>query len=333
MLTSRQFIVLFSIFISALLLYLAVQGVNWGIVISLFQNVQIKWIAAISVLIVASFSFRALRWRLLLTADRPIRLLIAFFGYAAGLFGNNVLPARAGELIRSYLVGNASGLGMSYVLATAFVERVMDAAILVSVSIISLATVASLPDWLFRASQILGGLALVCLLSIFLLPRYQNKLSSFFMRLPGTDALKGKIINILLRFTSGMQALRSPKSLLLFILLSAGIWSLDATSTILLGRAFNLTFTYAQALILLAGLGLSSAVPSTPGYIGVYQFVAVTILTPFGVSRDLSLAFILAFQAINYIWVLLLGGITVMFFGGWAKFKQVASAPQKSNEA
>ncbi len=56
-----------------------------------------------------------------------------------------------------------------------------------------------------------------------------------------------------------------------------------------------------QALILLAALGLSSAIPSTPGYVGVYQFVAVTILVPFGFLRSEALAYILISQVVGYL--------------------------------
>jgi hypothetical protein len=56
-----------------------------------------------------------------------------------------------------------------------------------------------------------------------------------------------------------------------------------------------------QSLILLSALGLSSAIPSTPGYVGVYQFVAVTVLVPFGFSRAEALAFILISQVLNYL--------------------------------
>ena len=55
-----------------------------------------------------------------------------------------------------------------------------------------------------------------------------------------------------------------------------------------------------MAFLLIAGLGLGSALPSTPGYVGIYQFVTVTILTPFGFSRTDAIAYILVAQALGY---------------------------------
>jgi uncharacterized membrane protein YbhN (UPF0104 family) len=55
------------------------------------------------------------------------------------------------------------------------------------------------------------------------------------------------------------------------------------------------------AFLLIASLGLGSALPSTPGYIGIYQFVAVVVLTPFGFSRTDAIAYILVAQALIYV--------------------------------
>jgi uncharacterized membrane protein YbhN (UPF0104 family) len=62
-----------------------------------------------------------------------------------------------------------------------------------------------------------------------------------------------------------------------------------------------------QALLLLAALGLASAAPSTPGYVGIYQFVAVAVLQPFGFSQSEALAYVLVAQAAIYVVVLVWG--------------------------
>jgi uncharacterized membrane protein YbhN (UPF0104 family) len=63
------------------------------------------------------------------------------------------------------------------------------------------------------------------------------------------------------------------------------------------------------AFLLMAGLGLGSALPSTPGYVGIYQFVAVRVLTPFGFSRTDAIAYILVAQALSYVVIGLWGSV------------------------
>jgi uncharacterized membrane protein YbhN (UPF0104 family) len=73
----------------------------------------------------------------------------------------------------------------------------------------------------------------------------------------------------------------------------------------------GLTFSLPVAFLLLAALGLGSALPSTPGYVGIYQFVAVSVLTPFGHSRNDAIAYILLFQAVSYAVIGLLGVVAL----------------------
>jgi uncharacterized membrane protein YbhN (UPF0104 family) len=58
---------------------------------------------------------------------------------------------------------------------------------------------------------------------------------------------------------------------------------------------------YSVAILLLAGLALASSAPSTPGYVGVYQIVAVGILPAFGIAKSDAIAYILVFQALTYV--------------------------------
>ena len=82
---------------------------------------------------------------------------------------------------------------------------------------------------------------------------------------------------------------------------------LDAYGSMVAARAFDIHMTFPVALLLLAGMGLGSALPATPGYVGIYQFAAVTILPPFGIDRNAALAYIIVAQALSYVVILLLG--------------------------
>jgi hypothetical protein len=75
-----------------------------------------------------------------------------------------------------------------------------------------------------------------------------------------------------------------------------------------------------QVFILLAALGIASALPSTPGFVGIYQFVAVTVLVPFGLSEAQAIAFILGYQGVSYIVVTLWGLIGLWKLRGAIRF-------------
>jgi uncharacterized membrane protein YbhN (UPF0104 family) len=85
------------------------------------------------------------------------------------------------------------------------------------------------------------------------------------------------------------------------------VWFIDTIMAVQVGQALGLSLSMAESILLLAALGLSSAIPSTPGYIGIYQFVAVLVMTRYGYSRHEALTYILAFQAVSYLAALLYG--------------------------
>ena len=98
-----------------------------------------------------------------------------------------------------------------------------------------------------------------------------------------------------------MRAVHDARRLSGFVGLALLIWFLDAAGTTIGGAALGLRIPPAVAFLLLAGLSLGSALPSTPGYIGIYQFVTVSVMTPFGFSRADAIAFILVTQAVGYV--------------------------------
>ncbi len=101
----------------------------------------------------------------------------------------------------------------------------------------------------------------------------------------------------------------------MFLLTTVGIWLLDGIGTVITARAFSMELQLTQSLLILVGLGLSSAIPSAPGYVGVYQFVAVTILAIFGYPQSQALAFILVAQAVGMLLTLVWGLIGLWRLG------------------
>ena len=129
--------------------------------------------------------------------------------------------------------------------------------------------------------------------------------------MPVPHGIRDKVIKILEQIHIGLRTFHDGKRLSGFISLTMVIWMLDALGTLVGMHALGLTTTLPVALLLITGLGLGSALPSTPGYVGIYQFVAVSVLTPFGFSRTNAIAYILLFQALQYVLVTFWGLIAL----------------------
>ena len=291
---------LFSLGLAGVLLYFSLRGIDWGRVWTLMSSAHLTDAGLLVLLFSIALFLRALRWRVLLLAESSVHLDSAFYATTAGYLANNVLPARAGELVRTMMVSRYACVSRTFVLTTAFLERVADAIALVTISGIVLALFTNGPDWLSRAAVPVAGVGMAALIAIMILPRSHGLLLTIMKKLP-LGRLHAKGEHVLRQFLNGVSSFHDAGRLTRFVLLTGVIWCLDAASAVVGARAIGLTIAFPLAMLLIAGLGLGSALPSTPGYVGIFQFVAVSILTPSGVGRSEAIACILFWQAVSYV--------------------------------
>jgi uncharacterized protein (TIRG00374 family) len=302
--------------VAAVLLYYSLRGIEWREVGRTIAAADPGLLAVTAAVASSTLFLRAIRWRILLNAEGNVSIADAFWATSAGLFGNNFLPARAGELVRTYMISAQSGLGNAYVLATALSERIADAIVLAVISAIVLLALPSPPGWLAGAAAPFAVIGLAGAAAIAVVPFLGSAGRAVITRAPLPEALRPRLVTAMERALAGMRAFHDARRLTGFLALAVVIWIVDAAGTVIGGAALGLQIPPAAAFLLIAGLSLGSALPSTPGYIGIYQFVAISVLTPFGLSRADAIAYILVSQALMYVVVGLWGGL------GFFRFKR-----------
>lgn len=294
---------LFSLILAAVLLYFTLRGLDWSAFRQVLKDGNYTFLLLTIPIGSINYLIRALRWRVFVSAGKKVGFSSVFWANMVGYMGNAYLPARAGELLRSAFLGEKTGLGTGFILATALAERILDAIFLVLVGSLALLLQPGISPALAGAVRIMalaGGLGLAF---IVIAPFQEALILHLFQMLPLPEKISQKISEAITRFLLGMRALHSIRRLALFIGLTLLIWLVDALANMAGVQIVSQKLSLAQSLLFLAALGLSSAIPSTPGYIGVYQFVAVAVLVPFGFSRADALAYILISQILNYVLV------------------------------
>lgn len=318
-----RWILIVILFITVTLLYLALRKVDWGELVEVVTNVRGEYLLLALLIGCLTILLRALRWRVILSSERALPLSSVFWAMMIGYLGNAFLPARAGELARSIALGRRTQISSSFVLATAFTERILDAAVLILIGSLSILSTQNISPVLLQAGQTMMIITCIGLLCIFLLPVFQNQITYLLMRLPIPPATLTKGLAMMDRFLFGMRSLRNPIRAISFFCFTIMIWLGDAISTVVVAHSLSLNLSISQAFLLIVALGLSSAVPSTPGYIGVYQFVAVSVLSPFGFSNSQAIAYILVFQVLNYILVSIWGLLGLWRMGLLGKIRDI----------
>jgi glycosyltransferase 2 family protein len=298
---------LISVALAAVLLYYALRGVEWGRVWVTMVRADRLWLGVACLFTCIGFFMRAFRWRILLNADTYFPIGTVFSATMAGYLGNSFLPARAGEFVRTYVISSRSTLSKTYVLTTALSERMVDAITLVLASSVVLLGVNPKPDWLGGVSRTTAFVAGAGLLAIAILPHTGDLSARILRAFPMPAGLRDRLLEFAAQILLGLRTFHSVGRLAGFALMTAVIWSIDCLTVMAGTHALGYGVSFPTALLLITALGLGSALPSTPGYVGIYQFVTVSVLTPFGFSHDTALAYSFVSQAIGYVVVLALG--------------------------
>ena len=282
------------------LLFYSLRGIDWREVRTILGGASVPQLVIAALLTTATLFLRACRWRVLLNSTLRVGIGKTFWATAAGYFGNNFLPARGGELIRTYMVASRRG-ELAFILTTALAERVADALTLVSIASIVLFVHPVPSGWMSAAARPIALAAVAAVAVIGIVPLFGTFFERMIARLP-LPARAGKLLHHAVeQGMEGLRAFHDARRLGEFLGLTLVIWMIDAITTMVGATALGLHIPLMVAFLLLAGLGLGSALPSTPGYVGIYQFVAVSVLTPFGFTRTQAIAYILVAQALGYV--------------------------------
>ncbi|MFN8412657.1 MAG: lysylphosphatidylglycerol synthase transmembrane domain-containing protein [Anaerolineales bacterium] len=316
-----------SFLLAAFLLFFALRGFNWEFFIISLKNVSYGYLFFIFFWSSFSYFIRALRWRILIISRGDISIADVFWANMTGYLGNNILPARAGELIRAAYVSKVSKASATFAIATGLVERFFDLIFLIILSLISLSFVGGLSELFVRALRIMAFVAGLGALFIIFTPFVGNwiltKLTSWKWR---ASTFQEKILGFLEQFFHGVEAFHNFRRVFLFTLFTFLIWLMDGLGAVLLAKSLQVSLSLMQSFLFLSMLGISSAIPSTPGYVGVYQFVAVTVLQPFGFTREIAIAFALMIQFMNLLVTIFWGGL-----GLWVGSRSVVTE-NKAND-
>ena len=246
------------------------------------------------------WALAALRWRILLAPAPGLRIRHTFSYIAIGYLANTLLPMRLGELARATLIGRSKRLGVSRALGSIALERTMDLLGLIAVALM-MTLVMELPAGVQTtigtlAAVGVGGLFFLLFLSLHQqhLPRLTGLLAAIM-----PHRFADRIITLIRNFSYGAGVFRHPARVAAVLLLTLMQVTLAGVATLLWIRAFQLPVPWYGAYVVLVVVNLGSAIPSSPGYIGVYHYLAILALSLWVPDRSAALAYAIGTHALN----------------------------------
>jgi uncharacterized membrane protein YbhN (UPF0104 family) len=247
---------------------------------------------------VAVIWLRGIRWRHLTNAIRPLPRLALCRATAIGFLANNVLPLRVGELIRSYVLAREHRIAPAAVIGTVVIERVIDSWMVLCLGLGAL-WLAGDAGGSWRRGLLgllpLAALPLAGLVWWRLAPAQVRGLVAWALRpLPETTARFA--LAQFDRVGEGLGALRGGSHLFWIAVQTLAIWLVANTVPVLAGFwSLGLEFptrldTWVAGWVTLAAVAIAVALPSAPGFFGVYHSACRLVLERFGFPAETAVA-------------------------------------------
>jgi uncharacterized protein (TIRG00374 family) len=305
------------ILLSALLLAWTLRDVRFAEVWQVIASSNIALFFASAVAATLIFPLRARRWKTILSPIDPhIRFGPLWRSTAIGMMVNNVVPARAGELARAFaLTREVRSIPFSASFASLAVDRLFDAFIVLSLTLLAMFDPAfprgrlvagqQMSHWVGGGTLVALGVLLVLYLIVFFPARIITLYERFARRVaPGLEQ-KGR--DALLAFAAGLGVLRSPLRFGAVLLWTLAHWLLNAFAWWLGFKAVGISVPFSAALLLQGLIAIGVAVPSAPGFFGVFEWLGREGLGLYGVAPATAVGWAIGFHILSFIPITLIG--------------------------
>jgi uncharacterized protein (TIRG00374 family) len=302
--------------ISAFFLWLVLRGLSLGEMWEELRGANYWWLLPGVAVYFLGVWARAWRWHYLLRPLKKIPTKTMFPIVAIGYMGNNIYPARAGELLRAYVLRRREGVAISASLATIIVERAFDGVVMLAFVFLNLPeltrlTVDSGIVGSIRSLAVWGAVIFLAAVFVFLLmaalPAQASRLLGWF-----TDRLipmryREQVRGFGDRFLDGMASLRSPTDVLMVLVTSVVIWLFETGNSWFVMQAFDFEVSFFALMLMNGIVNLWTTIPSAPGYIGTFDAPGIAVLEAYGVSKSIATGYTLVLHAALWFPITLLG--------------------------
>lgn len=309
--------------ISALCIWLALRNVPFSVLSDTLKEARYVWLVPAVMLLTANILIIAFRWKMLLRA--AVRLRDSVWALGTGYLFNNIFPFRLGDVARVFTMSQCSRIPLVQVMSTAVVERLVDVT-MVLLALLAVLPLMEVPPVVTRTGLVFGITVLVTSAILVLLTRLSklSSLSDFISRRWG-------------EYVKGINAVTQPGIALRTLSLSLTAWIFSICMYWCIILCFQPRATIVEAAFLVVALSFAVAVPSTPGFIGVFQLIGQQALViPFGDKYTAGIALCIALTAhlTYYLFSTLLGviglwqlGISFPGLSRVTSFKRTKAAP------
>jgi len=301
--------------ISLFFLYILFREVRPDQLLAAISNIDYRYLLPALAFTMIGYYLRAVRWKYLLAPIKSTSMKNLFPSTIIGYMANNLLPARLGELVRAYVLGEKEGMDKSSVFATLVLDRLLDGFTVLILLVLTL-LMLRLPEGMTGAQKGLeyGGYAavgfyLLVILVLAVLKVWSTKAILFleWALKPFPERFRNKAVVLAGSFVQGIRFSARPGEIMGLFVSSLLIWALAVWTVNLILLAFNIVLPVTAAMFILILIVFAVMVPASPGYVGTYHAACMYGLMAFNLPKEKALSVALIVHAMNFFPVTLLG--------------------------
>jgi uncharacterized protein (TIRG00374 family) len=233
-----------------------------------------------------------------------------------GYMGNNIYPARAGEVLRAVILKRKEAVPVSASLATIIVERIFDGVVMLAFVFLNLPELAKLTGAsgfvgniqqaaVIGTGVFLGALAIFLVTAMF--PQVTARIGLTIIERVTPKRLHEGITGLMNKFLDGLASLRSPFNVLMVFLTSVVIWLLETGKYWFVMHAFDFSVSFFALMLMNGIVNLATTIPSAPGYIGTFDAPGIAVLGAYGVDQAAAAGYTLVLHVALWLPITLLG--------------------------
>ncbi len=304
------------VIISIFFIWISLRGLRLGEFWGVISRANYWWIIPGIAFYFVGVWVRAWRWHYLLKPIKAIPTRTMFPITTIGYMGNNIYPARAGEVLRAVILKRREGVPVSASLATIIVERIFDGVVMLAFIFINLPELARLTSGSgfvgnIQQVAVYGTAAFTAALVIFLLaamfPTVTARLGQYFIDRLLPVRMREQAVGLMHKFLDGLASLRSPLNILMVFFTSVIIWLFETLKYWFVMHAFGFSVSFFALMLMNGIVNLATTIPSAPGYIGTFDAPGIAVLTAYGIPQAVAAGYTLTLHAALWIPITLLG--------------------------
>lgn len=293
--------------VSATMLVLLALNMDLRAMFAGLADARLKPLLAAALLNIGVIAVKALRWQLIMNPAHRAGFGEIFKVTMIGLAGNNVLPARGGDWLRIHLLGKWKNASRSMLASITGLDKLFDGlAILVLFGALSFHS--TFPEWVQRGTLIVSMVIAVSLAICVLLLIHHGR------SLPGMA--RGRISRLAASLGAGMVVLRRKRLIALTLAVSVATCLMQVATIWLCQEAFGEGLDMWIPAIVYVAINLAIAIPSAPSGVGPFEAAAVLAYTWIGISTERAMNIALAYHAVQFIPVTIIGALLYAFACG-----------------